>query len=90
MISGAALRTLASEKKIALDLIEKDYLLGWILFGVSQSTINKKIVFKGGTALSKIYYPFNWRISEDLDFTAIKHTDMKTINNTLRDEAPPL
>jgi predicted nucleotidyltransferase component of viral defense system len=27
-------------------------------------------VFKGGTALSKLYFPDIWRFSEDLDFTA--------------------
>jgi len=29
------------------------------------------LVFKGGTALSKIYFPKTWRLSEDLDFTVI-------------------
>lgn len=28
------------------------------------------MVFKGGTALSKLYFPNIWRFSEDLDFTA--------------------
>ncbi len=71
MITEAELRRKSSQKKIRLDLIEKDYILGWIIYGISKTSIRDKIVFKGGTALSKVYFPLNWRISEDLDFTII-------------------
>jgi len=33
------------------------------------------LVFKGGTALSKLYFPELWRFSEDLDFTAVREID---------------
>jgi len=55
----------ARERKLNLGMIEKDYVLGWLLFGFSKT----KFVFKGGTALSKIYFPEIWRLSEDLDFS---------------------
>jgi len=55
----------ARERKLNLGMIEKDYVLGWLLFGFSKT----KLVFKGGTALSKIYFPEIWRLSEDLDFS---------------------
>jgi len=58
----------ARQKHLNLMLIEKDYVLGWLLFGISQ---NIDLVFKGGTALSKIYFPRLWRLSEDLDFSLI-------------------
>ncbi|TXD54360.1 MULTISPECIES: nucleotidyl transferase AbiEii/AbiGii toxin family protein [unclassified Polaribacter] len=51
--------------------IEKDYILSWILQGIAQhSTVSKKIVFKGGTVLKKIYFE-DYRFSEDLDFTLL-------------------
>ena len=55
----------ARERKLTLGMIEKDYVLGWLLFGLSGI---KGLTFKGGTALSKIYFPKIWRLSEDLDF----------------------
>jgi predicted nucleotidyltransferase component of viral defense system len=60
----------ARQKHLNLMLIEKDYVLGWLLFGISQ---NIDLVFKGGTALAKIYFPRLWRLSEDLDFSLIDH-----------------
>jgi len=55
----------ARQRNLSLQMIEKDYVLGWLLFGVSKIP---GLVFKGGTALSKIYFPEIWRLSEDLDF----------------------
>jgi predicted nucleotidyltransferase component of viral defense system len=52
------------------EIIERDYILSWILAGIG---VNKKlhgeIIFKGGTALKKCYFG-DYRFSEDLDFTA--------------------
>jgi len=31
--------------------------------------VSQKLTFKGGTALSKVYFPRTWRLSEDLDFS---------------------
>ncbi len=51
--------------------IEKDYILSWILFGISkQEHLSKAIVFKGGTVLKKVYFE-DYRFSEDLDFTLL-------------------
>jgi len=55
----------AREKNLTLGMIEKDYVLGWLLFGLSGI---RELAFKGGTALSKIYFPQIWRLSEDLDY----------------------
>jgi predicted nucleotidyltransferase component of viral defense system len=52
--------------------IEKDYVLGWILDGISQQPgINADWMFKGGTCLKKCYFE-TYRFSEDLDFTLKK------------------
>ncbi|MCE5328968.1 nucleotidyl transferase AbiEii/AbiGii toxin family protein [bacterium] len=51
-------------------VLEKDYVLTWILFGIADSNLYSRLVFKGGTALKKIYFP-DYRFSEDLDFTIL-------------------
>lgn len=55
----------ARERNLSLAIVEKDYVLGWLLFGLSRIP---NLIFKGGTALSKFYFPKIWRLSEDLDF----------------------
>ncbi len=51
--------------------IEKDYVLSWILYGISQHPLlHQCLVFKGGTVLKKVYFE-DYRYSEDLDFTLI-------------------
>jgi len=51
--------------------MEKDYILSWILFGISKhEQLSKAIVFKGGTVLKKVYFE-DYRFSEDLDFTLL-------------------
>ncbi len=52
--------------------IEKDYILSWILFGISNHEhLSQSIVFKGGTVLKKAYFE-DYRFSEDLDFTLVQ------------------
>lgn len=69
MIDRRELLAKARERHLNLNIIEKDYVLGWLLYGFSQID---SLVFKGGTALSKIYFPEIWRLSEDLDFSLIE------------------
>jgi len=69
------LRTRLQEarKRLGLpwDVLERDYLLSWVLAGISQvEALRDTLVFKGGTALRKCYFG-DYRFSEDLDFTAI-------------------
>ncbi len=53
-------------------VIEKDYVLGWILAGISNHPVlSAEWVFKGGTCLKKCYFE-TYRFSEDLDFTISK------------------
>jgi len=58
----------ARQKNLSLMMVEKDYVLGWLLFGLA---LDPDLVFKGGTALSKVYFPKIWRLSEDLDFSLV-------------------
>jgi predicted nucleotidyltransferase component of viral defense system len=50
-------------------VVEKDYVLGWLLWGIgSDEVLRDAWVFKGGTCLKKCYIE-TYRFSEDLDFT---------------------
>jgi len=51
------------------DVVEKDYMLSWLLAGISNHPLlSSKWIFKGGTCLKKCYFE-TYRFSEDLDFT---------------------
>ena len=69
MLSRAELQRLAHRERVALGVLEKDYVLTEVLKALSQlQALRESFVFKGGTALRKVYFP-RWRYSEDLDFT---------------------
>ena len=54
------------------DVVEKDYVLGWILWGIgSDPQLSESWVFKGGTCLKKCFIE-TYRFSEDLDFTVLE------------------
>lgn len=55
--------------KYPLHIAEKDYLLTLVLQGITQSSLGKRLVFKGGTAVHHCYLQQH-RFSEDLDFSA--------------------
>jgi len=59
------LRIIASEKGFNLSMLEKDYLITYLLYLIRDV---KGIFFKGGTALNKIFLDYE-RLSEDIDFT---------------------
>jgi predicted nucleotidyltransferase component of viral defense system len=60
----------ALKQKIPQLVIEKDYAISYILAGIaSQSILNEILIFKGGTALKKLFFG-DYRFSEDLDFSA--------------------
>ncbi len=68
MIAEAQLRRLARELDVRLGYAEKNYVNSWILWAIYTSSYGDNLLFKGGTALSKLYFPETWRYSEDLDF----------------------
>lgn len=70
MISTARVRTLAREDGVTAGRAEKNYVNSWILSAIYTGPLADRLVFKGGTSLSKLYFPEIWRFSEDLDFTA--------------------
>lgn len=57
---------------IPWEVLERDYLLSWILAGIGQvESIRGTLAFKGGTALKKCYFG-DYRFSEDLDFSGME------------------
>lgn len=65
---ASLLKQRAHERGARLDILEKDYALGYLLAGIARSPLGERLVLKGGTALSKFYYP-GYRFSEDLDYS---------------------
>jgi predicted nucleotidyltransferase component of viral defense system len=69
MISRRELRKQAMRQGVALGALEKDYVLALILERLYSDPVwHETLVFKGGTALNKVYK--TQRLSLDLDFTA--------------------
>lgn len=72
MISKAAILERANEWHLTADVVEKDYVLGWLLAGIALGTeLGTTWVFKGGTCLKKCILE-TYRFSEDLDFTLLR------------------
>lgn len=71
MISHQEIANLVTEWGLREAVIEKDYVIGWLLWGLgSDPDLKNSWAFKGGTALKKCYIE-TWRFSEDLDFTVL-------------------
>lgn len=93
LITKADILRIARRKGFPAGTIEKEYILTLFLSQITGLNIN--LIFKGGTALSKVYLDY-YRISEDLDFTYIGngmnsaietiHTICKNLNLEIKDE----
>ncbi len=70
MVSKAELVAVSKNEKIPLGIIEKDYVLTLILKKIYETEFKDKLIFKGGTALHKLY--LHKRFSIDLDFTVLR------------------
>ena len=68
MISKNEIETKAKEFEIHEANVERDYVFGWMIFGIfTVSTLKDSFFLKGGNALRKGYFK-NTRFSSDLDF----------------------
>src|SRR4030043_2270827 len=83
ILSRSELHRLANREKVALGVLEKDYVLTEVLKSLSQlPELNGLFTFKGGTALRKTYFP-DWRYSEDLDFTVTRNMTKEGLRQIL-------
>lgn len=68
MIDKAEIEAKAREFEIHPSNVQRDYVFGWLLFGLfTASDLKDEIFLKGGNALRKGYFE-NTRFSADLDF----------------------
>ena len=67
---SSAIQTTSQEKGIASEFVEKDYWICQILQNLSRHPQSARIVWKGGTSLSKAYGLIR-RFSSDVDFAVI-------------------
>lgn len=71
MITRFDIEERVREWGLAEQVVEKDYVLGWVLWGIGSNPLfSQKWAFKGGTCLKKCYLE-TYRFSEDLDFTVL-------------------
>jgi len=71
MIPRAAIDQRVREWGLRHNVVEKDYVLGWLLWGIGRHPVlGESWIFKGGTCLKKCYIE-TYRFSEDLDFTIV-------------------
>lgn len=84
MITQREVSQLAYRTQMSDRVIEKYYVLTWLLTGIADSPLTDHLAFKGGTALKKIYFP-EYRYSEDLDFTVVRTIDADDILSTLQE-----
>jgi predicted nucleotidyltransferase component of viral defense system len=69
MIDKREILEAASSFSLLPSVVEKDYVLGWIIAGIyAHEELTESWIFKGGTCLKKCYFE-TYRFSEDLDFT---------------------
>ena len=84
MINRLVIEERVREWGLREDIIEKDYVLGWVLWGIgAHPSLSTHWAFKGGTCLKKCYLE-TYRFSEDLDFTIlpdgpIRQSDLEPI-----------
>lgn len=79
-ISKLLLKLTTNGRSIPEKTIEKDYIISWILIGLTYTKLHDCLLFKGGTALKKFYIK-GYRFSEDLDFTMTKEISLEEIKN---------
>lgn len=69
MIDRREILSIAQQTSLTPHVIEKDYVLGWMLAGIyAHDELADSWLFKGGTCLKKCFFE-TYRFSEDLDFT---------------------
>ena len=73
MISRADFKDRVRRWGLREDVVEKDYVLGWFLWGIgADPQLHSTWVLKGGMCLKKCYIE-TYRFSEDLDFTVLEN-----------------
>lgn len=79
------IRAASGRQGIPQQVIEKDYVLSYVLAGISSHPgLQDVLVFKGGTALKKLFFG-EYRFSEDLDFSCVDSPESEKFEGALRE-----
>lgn len=81
MVTKDDIIKIARKEKLSLGILEKDFVLTYILRRIYNSDLKNKLIFKGGTALHKIY--LHKRLSVDLDFTELNKSSLEEIRKVI-------
>lgn len=87
MIDRREILDSATRMSLTPHVVEKDYVLGWMLAGIgAHPAIRDSWLFKGGTCLKKCFFE-TYRFSEDLDFTLTDaaHIDAAFLTQTFNE-----
>ena len=77
MIDYLQVQRLSLKNNVSPEIMEKDYFIELLLFYFSKDNfLYENFVFRGGTALKKVYFP-EYRFSEDLDFVIDSKKEIK-------------
>ncbi len=77
MIDRREILDIAAQVSLTPHVVEKDYVLGWVLGGIyAHPELAESWIFKGGTCLKKSFFE-TYRFSEDLDFTLRDETHIE-------------
>ena len=83
MVGRDEIIRIAKRENLPLGTIEKDFVLTFILKKVYESGLKDRLVFKGGTALHKLY--LHKRTSIDLDFTEARPVKINELKAVIED-----
>jgi predicted nucleotidyltransferase component of viral defense system len=70
MIEQRLVQWYAADGGVDLDIAEREIVLAYALYILSNGGLLRQLAFKGGTAIRKLYLGGTGRFSLDLDFTA--------------------
>lgn len=87
MIRSEEIMDIAGQLSLDPKVIEKDYVIGWVLAGIfNHNVLSKTWFFKGGTCIKKCFFDTK-RMSEDLDFTLIdpEHINIDFLTTAFKD-----
>lgn len=84
MLTRDTFLTIARKLKApSVGVFEKDYCISCLMDGISSiEVLASNFIFKGGTALRKVYFP-DWRYSEDMDFSVLPEFKSEQFKNLL-------
>jgi predicted nucleotidyltransferase component of viral defense system len=86
MIGPKELERRAAALGISVQHVEFDYVLNHVLAQIARDP--RSLVFRGGTALARVYWP-DFRISEDLDFLTATSLPISGTSSHVQPNARP-